>query len=373
MDFSKLTQQLDQLSSKGIPGIDLLVYYKGEPVYRHMTGTCDYLKEKPVTEDTLYWIYSMTKPITMTAVMQCVERGLIRLDDPVCQYLPAFTHMKVQEKDGTLREAKGPILVRHLMSMTSGMSYNFDNPALLEAQRDPEGTTETLVNAMAKDPLWADPGTKYRYSFSHDVAARVVEVATGQRFGEYLQQNIFDPLGMKDTTFRAEDVSHRCRMAAQWRYNGETKTSTPYNFRNAFILTSRYESGGAGLITTAADYGKFVSAMSTAFTDAHPILKRESIEQMRTPQLSDNMLDGYDPNKVKMGYNYGLGVRTMCHPKKSAVGEFGWDGAAGSHGMIDPDNQIAMVYMIQCVNCTYSYEEMFPTYRDMIYEILLGK
>lgn len=373
MDFSKLTKKLDELPSKGVPGIDLIVYHMGEQVYRHMTGTCDYLKEKPVTENTLYWIYSMTKPITMTALMQCVERGQIGLDDPVAKYLPAFADMKVQEKDGTLRDAKGPILVRHLMSMTSGMTYNFDNPALLEALRDPMATTEALVNAMAKDPLLADPGTRYRYSFSHDVAARVLEVATGKRFGEYLQQNIFDPLGMKDTTFRAEDISLRRRMAAQWRYNGEKQISTPYSFRNAFIFTPCYESGGAGLITTTADYGKFVAAMSTAFTDATPILKRESIEQMRAPQLTDSMLDRYDPNKVKMGYNYGLGVRTMCHPQKSAVGEFGWDGAAGSHGMIDPDNQIAMVYMIQCTSCTYSYEEMFPTYRDMIYEILLGK
>lgn len=378
MDFSEITHLLDQLPSLGIPGIDLIVYHKGQQVYRHMTGTCDYLRQKPVSEDTLYWIYSMTKPITMTAVMQCVEKGIIGLEDHVSDYIPEFHNMKVRDPDGTVRAATAPVRVKHLMSMTAGLSYDRRMPALLEAMRDPHATTATLVAAMATEPLLYDPGTQYKYSFGHDVAARVLEVATGKTFGEYLKENIFEPLGMKDTTFRAEAPELRARLAAQFKYDKETHTCTPDVFGNEYILSENYESGGAGLITTTADYGKFVSAMSVAFSAEHPVLGHAALDLMRTPQLSDEVAGKYFSQiKWNMGYSYGLGVRTMKYPEKSGakspVGEFAWDGAAGSHGLIDPDNEIALVFMIQVKGCSYSYEVVYPKIRDMVYEILLGK
>lgn len=377
MNFSKLTQELDGVPLSGIPGIDLIVYHKGRQVYRHMVGTCDYLQKKPVSEDTLYWIYSMTKPLTMVAVMQCVERGIIGLEDPVSDYIPEFRNMMVKGTDGVLRPVENTPRVKHLMSMTAGLSYNCEAPALLEAMRDPSATTETLVAAIAKEPLLYEPATKYRYSFGHDVAARVLEVATGMRFGEYMRQNIFEPLEMTTATFRGESPEIRGRLAAQFKYDAATRTSVPRRFENGYIFSGEYESGGAGLIMSTEDYGKFVSAMSTSFSDEQPLLGRAALELMRAPQFSDEMAEKYFGNKWKMGYSYGLGVRTMKYPDKrgakAPVGEFGWDGAAGSHSFIDPDNQIAMVYMMQVVSCSYSYDELFPKLRDLVYETILDK
>ena len=378
MDFTKLTQFLGTVQEQGVPGIDLAVYYKGEQVYRHMTGTCDYLRKKPVTEDTLYWIYSMTKPVVMTALMQCVEKGLICLEDPVSDYIPEFRQMKVRHSDGSIRPAENVIRVKHLMSMTAGLSYDRKIPALLETMRDPNASTETIVASFAKEPLKYEPGTQYLYSFGHDVAGRVLEVATGKSLGEYMKENIFDPLGMTTATFRAESPELRACLAAQFRYDTATRTASPEKFENEYILSRQYESGGAGLIMSAADYGKFAAAMSTSLASDTPLLGHAALQLMRTPQLSDEMAEKYfSQTKWEQGYTYGLGVYTMKYPEKtggkSVVGEFGWDGAAGSCCFINPDDQIAMVYMIQVLGCEYSYKELFPKARNLINEIILGK
>ena len=375
MDFTRLTEYLNKIPGNQIPGIDVMVFHHGQEVYRHMQGTCDYFRNKPVTEDTLYWIYSMTKPITMTAIMQCVERGQIWLEDNLSDYIPAFAYMKVRGEDGVLRPAGNKIRIKNLLSMSAGLDYHFDNPAQLEALRDKHITTEAFVNAIAAAPLCFEPGTDYKYSLCHDVAARVVEVATGMSFGEYLRQNIFEPLGMKDTTFR-ETADIRSRLAAQFKRDNDKDDIVPFAFENSFIVSDTYESGGAGLISSTADYGRFVSAMSTAFRDENPLLGQAAIELMRTPQHSDEVLEKAF-GKFKQGYSYGLGVRTMKYPEKenakSPIGEFGWDGAAGSVGMIDPDNEIALVYMIQVRGCRYSYFDLYPAIRDRVYEILLDK
>ncbi len=372
MKFDALKQYLSTLPDTQIPCIDLAVFHKGQEVFRYTSGTCDYLRQKPVGEDTLYWIYSMTKPITMTAVMQCVERGLIGLDDAVSKYIPAFEQMNVLQEDGSVRPAKETMTVRHLMSMSGGLDYDLKKPAMLEAMRDKNASTETIVNAIAAAPLCFEPGTSFKYSLCHDVAARVVEVATGMRFGEYLQKNIFDKLGMKDTSFR-DTPERRARLAAQFKRDEAHDCLEIYDFCNRYALSDAYESGGAGLITSAADYGKFVSAMSTAFTDESPLLGQAAINEMRRPQLSDEILEKRYPKYVQ-GYSYGLGVRTMLHPEredaKSPIGEFGWDGAAGSMCMIDPDNQIAMCYLTQVMSSRFSYFELLPKVRDLIYSAL---
>ena len=372
MNFDRVTEYLKNIPQNQLPCIDVMVFHHGKEVYRYMNGTCDYLRQKPVGENTLYWVYSMTKPITMTAVMQCVEKGIIGLEDYVSDYIPAFDSMQVRQPDGSLAPAQTKIRVKHLLTMTSGLDYNKTEPALLEAQRDRNASTESLVNAIAQRPLRFEPGSDYKYSFSHDVAARVLEVATGMTFGQYLQENIFEPLGMNQTTFR-ETPEIRARLAAQFKRDDEADTIKPHTFANAYILSDAYESGGAGLISSTADYGKFVAAMSTAFTAEHPLLGQSAIELMRTPHISDAVAEK-SFSKFKQGYSYGLGVRTMKYPEKenarSPVGEFGWDGAAGSIGMIDPENEIGLVYLTQVLGSQYSYFTLFPELRDLIYQAL---
>ncbi len=375
MDFTRITELIKAIPSDQMPGIDVLIFHHGREVYRHSQGTCDYMKQTPVSDDTLYWIYSMTKPITMTAVMQCAQRGLLDLEAPVSRYLPAFANMTVRHKDGTLTPAKREIKVHNLLSMTSGMSYEFYTPDRLDALRNANVTTQSFVDVLAKEPLHFEPGDEFEYSFSHDVAARIVEVVSGMKFGEFVQKNIFDPLGMKSATFHLTEEM-RPRMAAQFRRRDSKGTLEMSHFRNDFIVSDKYESGGAGLICSAADYGKFVAAMSTAFSSENPLLSKASIDKMRSPQLTEEMSEkAY--SKHCLGYNYGLGVRTMLHPErvgaKSPIGEFGWDGAAGSTMLLDPDNEIGLVYMTQVFGSNYSYFEFFPKLRDLTYEIILNK
>lgn len=373
MNFDRIEAYLRNIPAGQLPCIDVMVFHHGKQVYRYMGGTFDYHRQIPISENTLYYIYSMTKPITMTAMMQCIEKGIIGLEDYVSDYIPAFAEMTVRQPDGTLAPAQIRMRVKHLMTMTSGLDYKRDEPSLLEAMRDENASTETLVNAIAARPLCFEPGTDYKYSFSHDVAARVLEVATGMTFGEYLTQNIFDPLGMKDTTFR-ETPEIRARLAAQFKRRDEIDDILPLHYANEFVLSKTYESGGAGLISSTADYGKFVAAMSTAFSAQRPLLGQSAIELMRTPQISDAIAEKRF-SKFVQGYSYGLGVRTMKYPEKenarSPIGEFGWDGAAGSVGMIDPENEIGMVYLTQVRGSRYSYFTLYPELRDLVYETIL--
>lgn len=376
MNFNDLSAYLDAQLNEGIPGFDVAICHHGEIVYRHMSGTCDYEKKKPVSRDTRYWLYSCTKPITMTAAMQCVEKGLLDLEQAVGYYIPAFQHMTVQTPEG-VRPAQNVMKVKHLMSMTSGLGYSLTTPALLEAMRDQNASTKTLVEAMAKEPLYFEPGTDYKYSLGHDVMGRVIEVVTGETFGGYLKKNIFDPLGMTDSTFR-ETPELRQALAAEFRYDNETHTSKPAPFRNEDILSACYESGGGGLISSVEDYAKFVGAMSCkgVAPNGYRVLGMDAINKMRTPLLTDEIAEKHF-SKYKLGYNYGLGVRTMKYPEmcgaKSPIGEFGWDGAAGSFALMDTENEIGIFYAQQVRACNYAYFTVHMKLRDMAYEILLGK
>lgn len=378
MDFSKLDQYIDQQPDKGIPCMDVSVFHHGRCVHRHIMGTCDYQKKKPLTEKNLNWLYSGSKVMTMCAVMQLIDRGELSLDEKLGDLIPAFAEMKVMTADGGVVPAKNPILIRHLMSMSAGLDYDLRAPALLEVCRDLEADTATIVNAIAEKPLHFEPGTSYRYSLCHDVMARVIEVKSGKRFSEYLKENIWQPLDMRDITFRDETQEIRDRLVAQFKYDNDTFTSKPDYFVNEYKLSNCYESGGAGIITSAEDYGKFVAALSNkgVSADGHRILSMDSINTWRFTLLPDDILkDTY--SKYKIGYSYALGVRSMKHPEwtgaKSPIGEFGWDGAAGAFVLLDPDNEIGLYIAMQVKGCAYAYFDMHLKVRDFVYEILLGK
>jgi len=374
MNFDKLTSYIDSLKNEGIPGSDLIVYKDHKEIFRHFTGLRDVEKNIPMDGNELYWIYSATKVHTCTAALQLVEKGLIGLDDPVGKYLPAYNTLSVIE-NGRVRAAWKTMTVRHLFAMQGGLNYDIESPSIMKAKfySGNKADTLTLVNAIAEEPLMFDPGTKYQYSLCHDVLAAIIEVVSGMKFSEYLKKNIWDKLGMKDTGFHLTEEK-KARFATQYQYDENTHTSTlsPRGEKNTYQLTPNYESGGAGLLCSVEDYILLSDALACGGVGktGERILKSETIDLMRTNQQTGEAMEIWKNNHKRLGYGYGLGVRTMMDTKysKGPKGEFGWDGAACAYTMIDPENHVSCYYAQQVFGCGYGYYTIHPTIRDLIYE-----
>ena len=287
MNQAILTDYLDSLEKAGIPGCDCVVYKDHKPVFRHTAGFADSERTKPVTNENTYWLYSASKVITCTAVMQLVDKGSIRLDDPVYMYLPEYKDLKVK-KDSGVEKAKNIMTIRHLLSMQSGLNYDLEAPSIKKVLKDTDGqaTTRQIIKALAEEPLDFEPGTHYQYSLSHDVLGVVIEEVSGRQFGEYLDEHIFKPLNMKNTGFKLTP-EREANLADQFEYRPDSRTSVPVSKRNKFVLSEKFESGGAGLISTVDDYILFLDAMCNYGTsvDGYRLLSPESIDQMRTDQL----------------------------------------------------------------------------------------
>lgn len=375
MKDSKLTYYLDSLQSYGIPGCSCMVYHHHEPIYHHTAGYTDTEKTKPTELDTTYWLYSATKLVTCTAVMQLVERGLIFLDDPVDKYLPEYGNLMVKHETGT-KPAQNRMTIRHLMSMQSGLNYNINTPSLTKAVKDSNGqiSTREFIRALSQEPLDFEPGTRFQYSLSHDVLGALVEAVSGMSFDQYLDKSIFMPLNMSNTGFELT-ADRRALMSQQYRYDVLSRTAKPIHMENGYVLSPNYKSGGAGLISTVQDFILFLDALSNggAAYNGNRIIAAESIDLMRTDQLNGESVKDFAAFG-RAGYSYGLGVRVHIDSKascaKSPLGEFGWDGAAGAYALIDPENHLAIFYVQHVLGCEYAYQTIHPTIRDLTYEML---
>lgn len=185
MDLQKITEYLDKVNELGVPGADCIIYKNHELVYRHMVGTSDKDYKKPIDGSELYLMFSMTKVQTMVAFMQLVEAGKISLEDEVGDYLPSYKKLFV-EKEGKVEPAEKPLKIKYLLSMQSGLDYDLNRPGILRVlkEKGDKATTRELVDSFVESPLIFEPGTHFRYSLSHDVAAAVIEVVSGRSFGE---------------------------------------------------------------------------------------------------------------------------------------------------------------------------------------------
>ena len=263
MGFEKLTEYLDSLKEGyGVPGLDCQVMKDHQVLYRHSAGTSDFLGKRPVTGRELNDLYSGTKVVTMAAVLQLVEQGRLRLDDELCQYLPEFEHMMVSDvyplvgengfpawpdENTPCHPARNKLYIHDLMSMTAGFSYDLDAaPIKAVLAENPLATTREVVAAMAKMPLLFEPGTHWSYGLGHDVLAAVIEVVTGESFGEYLRKHIFQPLGIADATLYFPPEGRK-RQFAQFAVDFQTQRVVKAGTDNRFRLSPLYESGGAVL------------------------------------------------------------------------------------------------------------------------------
>ncbi len=371
MNFSKLDTFMVQMPERGIPAAELAVTKDGKTVYHTCVGYSDAEKTKPTDKNDLCWIFSSTKVITCLAAMRLVEEGRLHLDDPVAKYIPEFTHMNVRQPDGTLVPAQTTMTILHLFTMTGGMTYDLKTEAI-QSVLSPTVTTLELVRAMAKDPLVFEPGTNYRYSLCHDVLAAVVEVIVGMRFSEYVQKLIFDPLGLTKIGFHPTK-EQKARFSTMYRFQNGTGIATPIPCQNVYELSDHYDSGGAGIFSTVSDFLSIISVIACGGTaeNGYSLLKPETIRMMQVNYLNDTARNTFSNGRL-YGYGWGLCGRVHMAPVYSAslspVGEFGWDGAANSFNMIDPENRVALYYGAHIMGCDYGYKLLHPTIRNLVYE-----
>ena len=385
MNFHLLEQYLDSLNEEyGIPALDVIVTREHETIFRRMVGFSDPEGKKPVSSRDFYLLFSCTKLITMTAMMQLIEQGKASLYDPVSRFLPEWENMTVMNADWQTKGpffspklsepshfAKNRVRIIDCMAMMAGLTYDLHSEAIEALLKEkPEANTREVVAAIAKMPLLYEPGTRYQYSLGHDVIGAVIEVISGERFSDYLKAHIFDPLGITDLTCHPTEEQWS-RMSAAYEFQPETKTMKLQKADNNYMLTPNYESGGAALAGTAESYAAVVEALANGGVGRNGarILKKESVMLFTHAVTTGQALQDFRVGRFQE-YGYGLGVRvkTEVVPGWSPIGEFGWDGAAGGYAVVDPFNHVGIFYVQHIRNFFEGYSVIHPRVRDLVYK-----
>ncbi len=370
MDFSCVEKRMHALLALGVPGCSISIRRDHEEIFRYVCGVKERGSHEHMTGNEHFYIFSCTKPITMTAAMQLVERGMIKLDTPIAEIFPEFADVKVNE-NGTLVPVREPITVRHLMTMSAGFDYGI-HAAIKDAGFDIESvTTRQFATAAAKRALRSHPGEQFRYSMCHDIMGAVIEAVSGERFGAYLKKNIFDPLGMTNTGF---DRNVPC-LAGQYSCVSDDGKLADIGKDHPFNFNSSFESGGAGLVSTLDDYALFADALACEGVDktGERIITKASIDAMRENQMGTFVKDPSFGCATGPGYGYGLGVRTLIDKSKgqrSPLGEFGWDGANGAFLIVDPVNHLSFAFMQHIRDWPRLMGEFYAPIRDEVYDVL---
>ncbi len=342
-------------------GVNVLVRRFGEEVLYTQAGYADAEDGRFIQRDDIFRLYSQSKPITAAAVMILMERGLIDLMDGVDQYLPGFKNPRVVDAKGQITPAMRAPRIMELLGMTAGLSYPGEDPAGMyaakvfaaaqEAMRQGGGIpTVELANQLGQQPLAYQPGSAWRYSTCADVLGALVEVVSGQRFGDFLRKELFIPLEMEDTAFFVPEEKQRRLVTVYQRTPGGVKP-----WRNLHLACGDYsrnpafESGGAGLVSTLEDYSHFADMMMNGGVyKGCRILSRASVDFLRTPQLPDDILrrDMWDN---LTGYSYGKMNRVCVDPGKvnglALEGEYGWDGWLGCYYANFPSAGLTLLSM----------------------------
>ena len=374
MNTKLFDEYLNSLEDQGIPSIDVRIRKDHEEIYRYLKGDADPINGVKAGDDTKYLVFSMTKIQTMTALMQLVEAGKISLEDDVAKYLPAYGKLTMKTPDGGTAPC-GPMLIKHLVSMQSGLNYDLERPGIVRVLKEygAKATTRQIVDSFVETPLEFAPGTHFFYSLSHDVIAAVIEVVSGMRYGEYLKKNIWEPLGMKDTSFAKPMNDNDPLLARQYIWDDPSQKIIPMDSSCCYQLSDAYESGGAGLMSTSRDYSLLADALACGGTGSsgQRILSPESINVIRTDLLGPDSHKDIETTMGRQGYGYGVGMQILMDPAAigsiAKPGVFGWDGAAGAAMIMYPEEKLSLVFMIHVRNYGYSYGTIHPKVRDLLF------
>jgi CubicO group peptidase (beta-lactamase class C family) len=361
---------------RGFSGLSTMVARRGKIIHFEQVGCQDRETQTPMTADTIFRIYSMTKPIVCTALMTLYEEARFQLFDPVAKFIPAFEKLPVLEgnKQAGYQEValNRPITILDLLTHTSGLTYGFleDSPVskmYFENQVGrPEQTLEEFIDALTQLPLAFQPGTRWHYSFGIDVIARLIEIISGQRLQQFLQERLFAPLGMEDTGFSVP-AEKRSRIATMYGLPDIGASSLSviaqaamqgYNQRIDIELThpstnaTSYARGGHGLFSTCGDYMRFAQMqLNRGQLDGVRILAPKIVDLMHMNHVPKSLLPWEVGGTPTPGYGFGLGFRVLMNVAETmmpgSVGEFGWGGAAKTYYWVDPQEEIIGIIMAQ--------------------------
>lgn len=321
---------------------------------------------EPMTEDTLFRIYSMTKPVTGVALMMLYEDGRFTLDDPITKHLPELAGLKLMtgvdaEGKPILGDPSRPPTMRELMAHTAGFGYGLAGSDPVNTAFRDKGVLvskdlDEMMDKIAEIPLLYDPGTRWFYSISVDIQGYIVQKMSGQRFGEFLKTRIFDPLGMDDTSFVVTEED-RARFADVYTWNAEAgrlEVLPDRTDRASYFDPARIESGGGGLVSTTRDYALFCQMLlNGGELGGKRLLKPETVALMTQNHIGDLRLysDGTAANPGLAGVGFGLDFAVVTDPTQTAapygLGTYYWGGAAGTWFWIDPVNDLFFIGMIQ--------------------------
>ena len=368
-----------------IAGCQVLVYRKGHVAYFRSLGLMDREREKPVAADTIFRIYSMTKPITSVALMMLFEDGEFQLSDPVSRFIPEWTDLEVYESgsapDWKTRPCERPMSIRDALMHTTGLASGADpkNPVdAAYAQQNPRtrqgATLESLVKVLAPLPLKFQPGTRWNYGVSTDVCARLVEILSGKRFDAFLCERIFAPLGMVDTGFHVPPEK-QSRFAANYaRRRDKSLALLDDPASSSYLREPSYFSGAGGLVATSADYLRFCRMLLRGGElDGERILGRKTIELM----IQNHLPGGHDLATLALGafgetgfpgVGFGLGFATSLGEAQTQVvarGDYYWGGAASTIFWNDPIEQLCVIFMTQLMpSSTFNFRGQL---RNLVY------
>jgi CubicO group peptidase (beta-lactamase class C family) len=375
----------DQIANGKIPGAILLIQQHGKPVYHEFFGVRDVATKAPMTDDTIFRLFSMSKPITSVVAMQLIEEGKLKLDDPVAKYIPSFANVKVgvenKAADGTktleLVAPTRPPTVLDLMRQTSGITYGFYGSSLVRKAYaaadiyagDPDNAE--FAERIAKLPLAEQPGTLWDYGHSTDILGRIMELVSGKSLLQIEREKLLDPLGMNGTRFYVTDPEKKSLIAKPMPNDSDFRVG----FTGYADVPMKWESGGGGMVSTMADLARFSQMiLDGGKLGGRQYLSPETFKLMTTDQVGPGSGVGRDyfyfPGD---GFGFGLGfaVRTdpgnAKPPPPGSLGELKWDGASGCYFVVDPKQDMFFVLLEQTPS---ERQKIQPAVKKMIYEAL---
>ena len=383
-DFKELSRLLEEILEQGPAGCGCAVARNGEILFEEYHGVKDLESGEPITADSVYRQYSTTKVDVCTGAMMLLERGKFLLNDPIYEYFPEWkdTMVAQPEEDGSyrVRPAKRPILIRDCFSMAMGIGYGGTDYTHQAAEKVRaqlranvgEYTLQQEIKAMAEVPVAFDPGTHWLYGFGHELVAGLIEVVSGKGVGQFLKEELFEPLDMKNTGYHYfGDIRERMVTTYLLKEDGSREASPYFQRDELFEPEAKYEGGGAGLFSTVRDYLALTQMLACGGEyQGRKIMGRKTIDLMRCNQLNEQQLKEFR-NPYLEGYGYGCGVRTLMDPSagvNSSVGEFGWTGMLGSYVSIDPAEKLSLVYMHNLFPNREAY--IHPRIRNIVYGVL---
>ena len=360
--LAKLDARMKEAVDKGeVSGVVTLLVRHGEVAQFKAHGVQSFESNVPMSEKTLFRIYSMTKPVTGVAMMQLYEKGLWKLDDPITKFVPEFANLQVMKsKDSGLEPLTRTPTMKELMTHTAGFGYGLSPVHPVDqmfAKANPLGKPDmkSMIDTVAALPLLEQPGTRWSYSIAVDIQGAIVERLSGKKFGEYLKDNVFGPLNMSETKFFVAPADQpRVATVYQWDRNANKLAPMQDPPGRDFFKPDHVESGGGGLVSTIHDYARFCQMLLNKGTlNGATILKPQTVELMTQNHIGDLRV-GFDGNSNvsgNSGSGFGLDFSVIYDPvaakSPQGKGSYSWFGIAGTWFWVDPTNDLFYVGMIQ--------------------------